>query len=88
MVAETIAWMKVRALPAQRRLTPGGSLPQINQVPFKPGAGDGTRRLPTAPLLKFPGALDGAFVVAAAGQPAGLAATGAREISRLSRTEE
>jgi len=88
MVAETIAWMKVRALPAQRRLTPGGSLPQINQVPFKPGAGDGARRLPTAPLLKFPGALDGAFVVAAAGQPAGLAATGAREISRLNRTEE
>jgi hypothetical protein len=88
MVAETISWMKVRALPAQRRLTPGGSLPQINQVPFKPGAGDGTRRLPTAPLVKFPGALDGVFVAAAPGQPAGLAATGAREISRFSRTEE
>jgi hypothetical protein len=88
MVAETIAWMKVRALPAQRRLTPGGSLPQINQVPFKPGARDGTRRIPTAPLVRFPGALDGVFVAAAAGQPAGLAATGAREISRLSRTEE
>jgi hypothetical protein len=88
MVAETISWMKVRALPAQRRLTPGGSLPQINQVPFKPGAGDGTCRIPTAPLVKFPGALDGVFVIATAGQPAGLAATGAREISRFSRTEE
>jgi hypothetical protein len=88
MVAETIAWMKVRALPAQQRLTPGGSLPQINQVPFKPGSRNGTRRLPTTPLLKFPGAIEGAFVAAAPGQPAGLAATGAREISRLSRTEE
>jgi hypothetical protein len=89
MVAEAIGWMKVRALPAQRRLTPGGLLPQVNQVPFKPGAGDGKRRVPTRPLIRFPGTIvDGAFVIAAAGQPIGLAATGVSEISRLTRTEE
>lgn len=91
MVAETIGWMKIRALPSQRRLSPGGQLPQINQIPFKPGPGNGTRRVPTAPLIRVPGnvgVLEGTFVLAAAGEPAGLAATGAREISRLSRTEE
>jgi hypothetical protein len=96
MVAETISWMKIRALPAQRRLSPGGQLPQINQVPFKPAAGPapgpGTRRVPTQNLFHVvPGNLtvaEGAFFVAAAGQPTGLAATGAQEISRLSRTEE
>jgi hypothetical protein len=90
MVAETISWMKIRALPAQRRLSPGGLLPQINQVPFKPGP-DGKRRIPTRPLIRFPGArgaVEGEFVVARAGERAGLAATGAQEISRLSRTEE
>jgi hypothetical protein len=89
MVAETISWMKIRALPAQRRLAPGGQLPQINQVPFKPGAGGGTRRVPTRPLIRVGGPVfEGAFVAAALGQPAGLAATGAQEISRLSRSEE
>jgi hypothetical protein len=88
MVAETITWMKIRALPAQRRLSPGGQLPQINQVPFKPGPGDGTRRIPTAPLVRILGVVEGAFVAAAAGQPVGLAATGAREISRLGNIEE
>ncbi|HEX2339452.1 MAG TPA: hypothetical protein VHI98_03145 [Vicinamibacterales bacterium] len=91
MVAETISWMKIRALPAQRRLAPGGQLPQINQVPFKPGPGGGTRRVPTRPLIRVGGTLpvfEGTFVSAALGQPAGLAATGAQEISHLSRTEE
>ena len=91
MVAETISWMKIRALPSQRRLSPGGQLPQINQVPFKPGAGGGTRRLPTASLIRVIGnigVLEGALVRADPGEPAGLAATGAREISRFSRTEE
>lgn len=91
MVAETISWIKIRALPAQRRLTPGGQLPQINQVPFKPGAGGGTRRVPARALIRVPGivtAVEGAFVAVPAGQPAGLAATGAQEISRLSRNEE
>jgi hypothetical protein len=91
MVAETISWMKIRALPSRRRLSPGGQLPQINQVPFKPGAGDGTRRVPAAPLIRLPGnigVVEGTLVRAAAGEPAGLAATGAREVSRFSRTEE
>lgn len=91
MVAETISWMKIRALPSQRRLSPGGQLPQINQVPFKPGAGDGTRRVPPRPLIRLPGnigVVEGTLVLAAAGEPAGLAATGAREVSRFSRTEE
>jgi len=91
MVAETISWMKIRALPAQRRLSPGGQLPQINQVPFKPGPGGGTRRIPATPLIRVVGnigVLEGAMVRANPGEPAGLAATGAREITRLSRTEE
>jgi hypothetical protein len=91
MVAETISWMKIRALPAQRRLSPGGQLPQINQVPFKPGPGGGTRRIPATPLIRVVGnigVLEGAMVRANPGEPAGLTATGAREISRLGRTEE
>jgi hypothetical protein len=91
MVAETISWMRIRALPSQRRLSPGGQLPQINQVPFKPGAGGGTRRVPTVPLIRVIGnigVLEGALVRADPSAPVGLAATGAREISRFSRTEE
>ena len=91
MVAETISWTRIRALPSQRRLSPGGQLPQINQVPFKPGAGGGTRRVPTVPLIRVIGnigVLEGALVRADPGAPVGLAATGAREISRFSRTEE
>jgi hypothetical protein len=91
MVAETLSWMRIRALPAQRRLSPGGQLPQVNQVPFKPNAKGGVRRLPATPLIRVSsniGVLEGALVLAGPGDPAGLAATGAHEVSRLSRTEE
>ena len=85
MVAEAIAWMKIRALSSDDRITPAALLPRSNQVAYREPGGDGDRRIPDrTPLAQFLSwaAGDASFTLiaaATAGQPAGLAAAGFTE---------
>ena len=82
MVAEVIAWMKLRALSSDDRITPAALLPRANQVAYRDPGGDADRRIPDrVPFAQFVSwaAGDGNFTLIAAAsrtQPAGLAAAG------------
>jgi len=82
VAVEAIAWMQVRALSTDDRITPAALLPRSNQVAYREPGGDEDRRIPDrvplAPFLDWAAGSAAFAVVARAtgAQPAGLAGAG------------